>query len=79
MSENPFKIIRPTDQPPENLRKEVMGSVKLLMLLMRFMQLFMADFTMTLFENVRLTGKRSPGSSTSTDATKPSPKDTPRP
>ena len=43
MSENPFKIIRSTDQPPSDLRKEVMGSVKFMMLLMRFLQLFAAD------------------------------------
>ena len=77
MSENPFKIIRPTDQPPENLRKEVMGSVKLLMLLMRFMQLFMADYAMTLFENVRLTGKRDTRPSAAPPAPGSSPKDTP--
>jgi hypothetical protein len=77
MSENPFKIIRPTDQPPEDLKKEVMGSVKLLMLLMRFMQLFMADYAMTLFENVRLTGKRNAGGPSNPDDRNPSPKDTP--
>ncbi|MBS1580702.1 MAG: hypothetical protein JST66_00730 [Bacteroidetes bacterium] len=57
MSENPFKIIRPTDQPPENLRKEVMGSVKFVLLLMRFLQLFMADYANVLFENVRVIGE----------------------
>ncbi len=53
MSESPFKIIRPTDQPPESLRKDVMGSVKLLMLLLRFAQLFVADFSISAFEKVR--------------------------
>lgn len=57
MNENPFKIIRPTDQPPENLRKEVMGSVKFVLLLMRFLQLFMADYASVLFENVRVIGE----------------------
>jgi hypothetical protein len=56
MSENPFKIIRPSDEPPAHLKKEVMGSVKLLMLMMRFMQLFTADFSMALFEKFRLVG-----------------------
>ena len=56
MSDNPFKLIRCTDQPPETLRKEVLGSVKFVMLLMRFTQLFMADYAMTLFNNVRIIG-----------------------
>jgi hypothetical protein len=77
MNENPFKIIRPTDEPPEHLRKEVMGSVKLLMLLMRFMQLFMADYAMALFENVRLTGKRDTKATDRADASKSPPKDKP--
>ena len=54
MNENPFKIIRPTDQPPETLRKEVIGSVRFVMLLMRFLQLFMADYANALFESVRV-------------------------
>ncbi|MCB9170132.1 MAG: hypothetical protein H6594_07265 [Flavobacteriales bacterium] len=56
MSQNPFQIIRPTDKPPETLRKEVMSSVKLVMLLMRFVQLFMADYASSLFDKVRLLG-----------------------
>lgn len=56
MNENPFKIIRPTDEPPETLRKEVIGSVKFVMLLMRFLQLFMADYANALFESVRVIG-----------------------
>jgi len=55
MSENPFKIIRSTDQPPESLRKEVVSSVKFLMLVMRFVQLFVADFSQVLFDKVRKT------------------------
>ena len=35
MSDNPFKIIRSTDLPPEHLRSEVIGSVKFVMMLMR--------------------------------------------
>ena len=56
MSENPFKIIRSTDQPPGDLRKEVMGSVKFMMLLMRFLQLFVSDYSMAVFEKFRLVG-----------------------
>ncbi len=57
MSENPFKIIRSTDLPPETLRTEVIGSVKLVMLLMRVVQLFVADPGSALFENVRILGR----------------------
>lgn len=52
MSDNPFKIIRPTDQPPESLKKEVMGSVKWVMLIMRFVQLFVVDLSLTAFDKV---------------------------
>lgn len=52
--QNPFHVIRPTDQPPDSLRKDVMGSVKLLILVMRFAQLFMADYGNMLFDKVRL-------------------------
>ncbi|MBP7513594.1 MAG: hypothetical protein KA791_03545 [Flavobacteriales bacterium] len=55
MSENPFKIIRSTDQPPEALRGEVVSSVKFLMLILRFVQLFVADFSQVLFDRVRKT------------------------
>lgn len=57
MSENPFKIIRPTDQVPDDLKKDVMGSVKFVMLLLRFVQLFMADYSASVFDSVRLTGR----------------------
>ncbi|HOP43768.1 MAG: hypothetical protein R2810_09070 [Flavobacteriales bacterium] len=57
MSENPFKIIRPTDQVPDDLKKDVMGSVKFVMLLIRFVQLFMADYSASVFDSVRLTGR----------------------
>lgn len=56
MSENPFKIIRSTDQPPEHLRNEVLGSVKFVMMLMRILQLFVADPSAVLFERIRVVG-----------------------
>lgn len=56
MNNNPFKLIRSTDEPPPELRNEVVGSVKFVMLLMRFAQLFMADYAATLFNNVRIIG-----------------------
>ncbi len=60
MSDNPFKLIRSTDQPPETLRKEVMSSVKFAMLLMRFAQLFVADLSVAIFDKVRRSGDDKP-------------------
>jgi hypothetical protein len=51
---NPFQIIRPTDEPPVELRKEVLGSVNFMMLVMRFTQLFVADYAAALFDKFRL-------------------------
>lgn len=59
MSANPFKIIRSTDLPPVHLRGEVLGSVKFVMMLMRMLQLFVADPSAALFERVRILGGRS--------------------
>jgi len=56
MSDNPFKIIRSTDLPPEHLKQDVVSSVKRIMLVMRFMQLFMSDYSMAVFEKFRLLG-----------------------
>lgn len=75
--QNPFRIIRPTDQPPESLRKEVMSSVKLLMLVMRFAQLFLGDYANSLFDKVRHLGagdstRRDRGSPDLTDPNTPS-------
>ncbi|MBP6313818.1 MAG: hypothetical protein KA408_16210 [Flavobacteriales bacterium] len=67
MSQNPFQIIRPSDQPPEHLKKEVIGSVKRIMLLMRFMQLFMSDFGMAFFENIKLVGRNDKDGSSRTE------------
>jgi|APTNR8051073442_1049403.scaffolds.fasta_scaffold01275_14 hypothetical protein len=72
MSENPFKIIRSTDQPPANLRGEVMGSVKLVIMLMRMLQLFLADPSATLFERVRLMRDRSSQDGDTTTGADPS-------
>ncbi|MBL7952481.1 MAG: hypothetical protein JNM62_12275 [Flavobacteriales bacterium] len=69
MSENPFKIIRSTDQPPEHLRSEVIGSVKFVIMLMRVLQLFVADPSAALFEKVRIVG--GSGTSRTDDTTKP--------
>lgn len=42
---NPFKIIEPNEQAPENGREEVMGSISTMVLILRFVQLFVADST----------------------------------
>jgi hypothetical protein len=54
MSENPFKLIRLEEEPPEHLRKEVLGSVRLAVLMMRFAQLFVADYAAVLFDKFKL-------------------------
>jgi len=56
MNQDPFKLIRSTDQPPEHLRAEVIGSVKFVMMLMRMLQLFVADPSAALFERIRVLG-----------------------
>ena len=43
MSKNQFKIIKPTEEPPKELEKEVMGSVKTVVLILRVVQLFVGD------------------------------------
>ena len=50
--DNPFKLIKPTDQPPENLKKDVLDSVELMMLVIRLMQLFMVDYSMSIPESL---------------------------
>lgn len=54
MSNNPFKIISSTEDPPEHLRQEVLGSVRLAVLMMRFAQLFLADYAAVLFEKFKI-------------------------
>lgn len=59
MADNPFKIIEPREEVPENLKKEVMGSVKSLVLILRFVQLFVGDFSATLLEKLSKTSKNT--------------------
>ncbi|MFZ1694003.1 MAG: hypothetical protein WAT74_12455 [Flavobacteriales bacterium] len=54
MSANPFHIIRSNEEPPEALKQEVMGSVRTAVLIMRFAQLFLADYTQAIFEKLSL-------------------------
>lgn len=67
MSDNPFKIIEPREAVPENLKKEVMGSVKTVVLILRFVQLFVGDYTSTILKLYRSTNSESaPGEPDST-------------
>lgn len=45
MSDNPFKIIEPREELPVSHKTEVIGSVKSVILILRFVQLFVGDFT----------------------------------
>lgn len=71
MSANPFHIIRSTEEPPEHLRKEVIGSLRSAVLLMRFAQLFLADYANTLFEKLSAFERKQPNSDQ--NPTKPDP------
>jgi hypothetical protein len=59
MSDNPFKIIEPREAVPENLKKEVMGSVKTVVLILRFVQLFIGDYTSTILKLYKSTDSDS--------------------
>jgi len=47
--ENPFQIIKPTELPPDNLKKEVVGNVKNIVLILRFIQLFVGDYSHSIY------------------------------
>ena len=57
MNENPFKIIEPREEVPENLKTEVMGSVKAVVLMLRMVQLFVGDFTNIFIDKFRTVDK----------------------
>lgn len=57
MSDNPFKIIEPREQVPESIKKDLMGSVKSVVLLLRFVQLFVGDFAMVFIDKFKTEGK----------------------
>jgi hypothetical protein len=66
MSNNPFKIIEPREQIPDSVKNDLMGSVKSVVLLLRFVQLFVGDFA-TVFNDKFKTeqGPKKPGESKS--------------
>jgi hypothetical protein len=45
MKDNPFKIIEPREEVPAAMKEEVMGTVKSIVFILRFVQLFVGDFT----------------------------------
>jgi len=51
---NPFKIIEPSEQPPEGGRDELMGSISSVVLILRFVQLFMADSTAVVLNKFKI-------------------------
>lgn len=62
MSNNHFKIIKPTEEPPKELEKEVMSSVKTTVLILRIVQLFVGDIegsVLHLFKTKKNTKKDS--------------------
>tara|TARA_B100000809_G_C15125228_1_gene525962 strand:- start:2021 stop:2239 length:219 start_codon:yes stop_codon:yes gene_type:complete len=59
MSKNQFKIIKPTEEPPKELEKEVMGSVKTTVLILRIVQLFVGDIEGTILSLFKTNPKES--------------------
>lgn len=57
MSENPFKIIEPREQVPDAVRNDVLGSVKSVVLILRFVQLFVGDFSGVILEKLSRSNK----------------------
>jgi len=53
MSSNPFKILEPREVLPENHKKEVLGSVNSIILVLRFVQLFVGDFTAVILDKFK--------------------------
>lgn len=51
---NAFKIINSTEEVPTSLRKDVMKSAESAVLALRFVQLFIGDYTATALENLKI-------------------------
>ena len=54
MSSNPFKIIEPTEQAPDVVKGELMGSIDNVVLMLRFAQLFVADSTSVALNKMKI-------------------------
>ena len=63
MSDNPFKIIEPREELPESHKQEVVGSVKSIILVLRFVQLFVGDFTAVFFDKFKTNSNKNTSSS----------------
>lgn len=57
MSDNPFKIIAPREELAPEHKKEVIGSVKSIILVLRFVQLFVGDYTSVLLDKFKTDSK----------------------
>ena len=55
---NPFKIIKPTEEAPKELQGEVMGSVKTVVLILRFVQLFVGDYASSIIDLFKTNKKK---------------------
>ena len=53
MNDNPFKIIAPREELNSDHKKEVIGSVKSIVLVLRFVQLFVGDYTSVLIDKFK--------------------------
>ena len=51
---NPFKIIESNEQAPEKVKKELKGSIENIVLILRFVQLFMGDYTAAILNNFKI-------------------------
>lgn len=51
---NPFKIIQPNEEAPVSTKRDVMGSIKTVVLILRFVQLFMADTTAVVLKSFKI-------------------------
>jgi hypothetical protein len=53
MNDNPFKIIEPREEVPQEMKKEVLDSVKAIVLVLRIVQIFVGDYANVIFERFR--------------------------
>ena len=64
---NPFKIIQPTEEVPEKVKGEVMGSIDSVVMALRFVQLFVADSTAVALTNMKIDIDNNHSESSTTD------------
>ena len=53
MDNNPFKIIKPSEEVPAHLKDEVMDNIESIILLLRFIQLFVGDYSESIVNMLR--------------------------